>query len=355
MRFVVLDAEVGSEKERWIRIWSEWEKKEPFAHPDYVMAFKEEGQNAKCAILEVENKVQVMMPFILRGIREEEWYSDLSEELYDVTTPYGYGGAYKVNSSEVEEEVFWDNLDKWCFDHNVVTLFARMSLFCEDVARFRGTTIQSSVNIVRDLSIPEEEIWKDYEKKVRKNIRRAKNEQLKTLVDTDGDRLKDFYNIYTCTMERREANKGYRFPLGFFQNLVDKLGDGAILFHVMKENKVVSSELVLSSTDNLYSFLGGTLHEYFSLRPNDLLKHEIALWGSRHSKKRFILGGGYTRDDGIYRYKKAFSPNGLIDFRVGQRVFNEERLEMLIRLREKHEATKNRLWKCSDGFFPPYR
>ncbi|MFK4998691.1 GNAT family N-acetyltransferase [Bacillus sp. N9] len=77
-----------------------------------------------------------------------------------------------------------------------------------------------------------------------------------------------------------------------------------VYIHVLNEDKVVSTELVLYGSENCYSFLGGTDRNYFKLQPNTLLKYEVIKWAKEKGLKRFILGGGYGKDDGIYKYKK---------------------------------------------------
>ena len=81
---------------------------------------------------------------------------------------------------------------------------------------------------------------------------------------------------------------------------------------------------MLVSERNAYSFLGGTASDAFELRPNDLLKWELILWLKSAGKRRFVLGGGYGADDGIFRYKRSFAPHGLVPFFVGRRVLEPE-------------------------------
>jgi Acetyltransferase (GNAT) domain len=109
---------------------------------------------------------------------------------------------------------------------------------------------------------------------------------------------------------------------------------------------VVSSELVLLSATGAYSFLGGTHSAAFDLRANDLLKWELILRLKRLGKRRFVLGGGYRADDGIFRYKRSFAPRGLAPFFVGRRILRPE----LYR-----ELTERAGGASDDAFFPAYR
>ena len=41
------------------------------------------------------------------------------------------------------------------------------------------------------------------------------------------------------------------------------------------EDKPISTELIIVNENVMHSFLGGTISDYFNLRPNDFLKIEI--------------------------------------------------------------------------------
>jgi hypothetical protein len=124
---------------------------------------------------------------------------------------------------------------------------------------------------------------------------------------------------------------------------------------VFLQERVVAAELLLLSTDTLYSFLGGTDADYFALRPADLLKHEVIAWGHRRGLAHFVMGGGLKRGDGLFRFKRAFEPGGLMDFCVRRVVWNREQYDSLVADREKWEERKGRTWRPEPGFFPAYR
>ena len=116
----------------------------------------------------------------------------------------------------------------------------------------------------------------------------------------------------------------------------------ATLFHVMKEDQIISSELVLYDLRNAYSFLGGTDSDYFPLRPNELLKDYIIKWAHSQNLKKFVLGGGYGEDDGIFTYKKYFSKDGVFPFYIGKRIINHEKYNILCDLRmERNKEMPN--------------
>ena len=354
-RFVVLDAAVEDERQRWLQLWKEWNEREVFAHPAYVALFSKSGERSLCAVLGNERGARVLFPFILRPLETEPWTRAEARGACDLTTPYGYGGAYNILDGDPPTDMFWDAFDGWCGTQRVVTSFARLPVFENQVIPFRGEVIEKGPNVVRYLDLNEEDLWRDYAHKVRKNVNRAREGGLKVEIDPEGRRLEEFLGIYTETMDRRQAGHGYYFPRSFFESIVGELAGSFAFFHVLSGGLLVSTELVLVSANHLYSFLGGTRAAAFEQRPNDLLKHEIIRWGMEVGKATFVLGGGYQAGDGIFRYKLSFAPSGEVPFRVGNRIIDPTALESLVSARRTWEATQNRDWVPSPGFFPPYR
>jgi hypothetical protein len=69
----------------------------------------------------------------------------------------------------------------------------------------------------------------------------------------------------------------------------------------------------------------------------------------------FVLGGGYSGEDGIYKYKQSFAPNGSVPFRVLKRVHRPDDAERLVALRRAQAEAAQTSWDPRPGFFPPYR
>ena len=76
----------------------------------------------------------------------------------------------------------------------------------------------------------------------------------------------------------------------------------------------------------------------------------IIKWAKAKGLKRFILGGGYGEDDGIFKYKKSFSPNGIHKFYIGKKIFDRDKYDELIKIRNSDLSfDKDTL------YFPQYR
>lgn len=324
---------------------------EPMLLPGYARLFCEPVDSAVCAMFQGANGVMIY-PFIIRQIPV---YTE--KQLFDIITPYGYGGPRISGAlSEEERSNFWDRLESWMREHSIISEFIRFMLWDSENTAYRGIRETRSTNIIRSLEDSLEAIWMNFEHKVRKNVKKANASGLELVIDKKGERIGDFLAIYYSTMDRRNANKDYYFDDTFFDRLHKYLHGNFIYFYTLKNNIPVSVELVLVSHYNVYSYLGGTNKEYFSCRPNDFIKYEIIKWAKENGKKRFILGGGYQPGDGIFKYKRSFAPDGTVRFQIGKRILDEEQYSRLIaKCNEKRAHQGKSLLVPDNGFFPLYR
>ena len=352
-RFEILDSRIVEDRRRWTEVWESSPNQSPFAHPTYAQLFASEEDVPFAAHMVTPAGGEVLYVFVRRPIPLP---SDV--DYYDTTTPYGYGGAYVWGPGDREEAggAFWEHFDAWARESGIVSEFIRFDVLGDHLLPYPGATIPRGNNVLRSLDGTEEDRWANYEHKVRKNVSRARRSGITVVVDDSGERLEDFMRIYDSTMERREAETSYLFPRRLFEQMLTDMGAQCVFFHALHEGAVVSTELVLVSAEATFSFLGGTDSEFFGLRPNDLLKHEIITWSAEQGKEMFVLGGGAAAGDGIERYKKAFAPDGIRVFSTGQRIFDASAYEKLTDLNERRMSPGVQSeGSASSRFFPAYR
>lgn len=268
-------------------------------------------------------------------------------QYFDLSTPYGYGGFW-IEGDEIS--FVEKSYKEYCLDNGFISEFVRFHLLSGHQNFYDGYTESLTNNVIRALDIPIDEILIDFEYKVRKNIRKANKSGLEIVMDYSGDRINEFLKIYYSTMIRNKANSLFMFPEEFFKT-INKLNGNFAYFYVSYKGIFISTELVLYGTENCYSFLGGTNPDYFPLRPNDFIKFEIIKWAKEKGLKRFILGGGYGSNDGIYNYKKSFAPNGVTEFYIGKRIFDNDKYNKLLELRKNADN----MFNSETNFFPKYR
>ncbi len=336
------------EKEKWRYIVSSFSDSDVFYLPEYVEAFSLINNNVPILFYYNDGETKAINVFEKRDISAQKEFNNKIpvNKYFDITTPYGYGGfiiegdGYKsVNKAFIE----------YCGNSNIISEFVRFSLFSNYINKYYGEVEKNKLNVIRKINMPPNEMLMDFEHKVRKNLKRANINNLEIELDTNMKTLDSFLEIYYNTMKRNNAKEEYYFPKEFFKKL-GEINKNVVIFNVKYNKKIVSTELVIYSAKNCYSFLGGTLSDYFYLRPNDFLKYEIIKWAFEKNIENFVLGGGYTNslDDGILKYKKSFAPNDdFTNFYIGKSIFDENIYNELTKIRCEENL--------NTSFFPIYR
>lgn len=334
----------------WDKVIRSFAKYDVFYLSDYVKAFQYAGEGTPILIYGESGGTRAVNVLMKRDIAVHKAFTGKIQKnmYYDLCTPYGYGGFLFEGNNESFQEIL-NEYENYCQQTGYISEFVRFELMEPYHVYYHGEVETRTHNVVRNLDISMDDIMADFEHKVRKNIKKAVRNGLEIIVDEDGTHLDEFLRIYYKTMERTDANEEFFFSKEFFETL-NHMKDNVMYFYVLYEEKIISAELVIYGSKNAYSFLGGTDHEYFSVRPNDFLKYEIIKWAKEKGLKNFILGGGYGSDDGIFRYKKSLAPSGIVDFYIGRRIFNQHNYYELVKIREKDHKLE-----LNSRFFPLYR
>lgn len=322
-----------------------------YFNPNYAKVYKDIDGDSDTFVFECEYG-KITNTFILRKV---QWEVE-GQTYYDIVTPYGYGGPKTENVTDIKKlmEEYKKAFAAYCKEKNIVCEFIRFHLFDNVDVRenYYGETLHLLDNVVVDTTGDfDQKIWMSYEHKVRKNVKKALKNDLQIIIENNTDHLDDFLKIYNDTMDRNNAEDYYYFTEKYFKSIAELLPENFMYFHVVKDGVVCSTELVLCSEKYAYSFLGGTLTDYYEFRPNDFLKNEIIKWCNQTGRERFILGGGYHKEDGIYKYKRCFTPDHDVPFYAGRYIFDEEMYNKIVEIRKSVDKDFN----DETGYFPKYR
>jgi carbamoyl-phosphate synthase large subunit len=285
-------------------------------------ALKGDYGNRSCYfVFKKEGQPIIVMPFFLRPIK----INGENLPYYDVSSPYGYSGPCFSKELPIQFlEEFWKKVDAWYKDNNVVSEFIRFSLNGNHEL-YTGTLIPALKN-VRGRILDEATQWTNLKPKARNNYRKASQQNLHCRIyhkEIPENVITDFYDIYIKTMIRNNADSRYFYELDYFKSIIAEASEYCAIALIYKDGTPISTELILISKDTLYSFLGGTLNEYFYCRPNDFLKLEVMKWARTKRKLFYVLGGGRENGDGLYKYKKSFFPNDEdVIYYTGRKIIN---------------------------------
>ncbi len=339
------------ERAEWLRLLATHRRIEAFAHPVYLDLFASHDEVSSCAVLATTAYV-VMYPFLWRPLRGViDLPAEYSEASDICAPPYGWGGPFVSPSVHHEEAVdaFYAAFTDWAQTAGIVSEYQTFCPLEGDETSYPGEVDEKLPIVIRSLHLDEEAMARDFKPKVRKNVKRAQRSGLVGEVDEEGKQLDAFLRIYYSTMDRREVEKRYYFPEAFFQTIASGLRGRYVFVHVRKGDEIVSSELALVSDRSVYSYMGGTLAHAFPDRPNDLLKDELIRWARERGCEAFILGGGSSGEDGIFRYKQSFAPSGVRPLMVGRWVVDPSAYAALV------AARASRGTSAKPGYFPAYR
>ena len=284
----------------------------------------------------------------------------LNKRYYDIEGAYGYNGILANTDDRDFLEQFGNQFTLFCRESNIIAEFTRFNPLLKNHLWSRYMTVEAAnKNIVVDLTASLEHIWTDYyEHAARKNIKKAQRSGLSVKAfwgkEMDAHWLKEFIKIYYVTMDRNDSEDFYYFKEDYFNGICQNLGEHSLFFFTMLEDKVLSCELVLLNSLSAYSFLGGTLSEYYPLRPNNILKHEIIRYLKTMNVKEYCMGGGSTLDDSLYRYKRTFARQGEVEFYIGKKIYDQETYNTVCqiwadRFPEKAQSYQNYFLKYKRG------
>lgn len=340
------------EEAEWRHLVERSRSREVFALPGYLKLFAGRGVSPFCAVYEDADGT-ALYPGLLRDLSMLPFAENL-RGADAVSPPYGYGGPF-IDGDEVLAERFFGAWATWAREHGVVAEYLTVSP--KSVGRwvYPGTVEERAPTVLRDLSLTDEEAWADYKKSVRTDVRAAEKAGVTVTVDTVGEHAAEFLAIYESTMDRRAAAPGYRLDGAFLQRLHAAIPGGFCYLHAWHQGLIVSSELLLVSGDSTFFFRGGTLAERLTTRANVMLKHEIIRWSRAQGKRAYLLGGGNVGEDSLFKYKRAFAPEGVRMLRVGKWAIDPDAVSRLTEARRAFEAAAGRAWRPRPGFFPPYR
>lgn len=182
-----------------------------------------------------------------------------------------------------------------------------------DSTEYRGQFLNSGfhyvqhLNILIDMSLPEDDLWKNVHTKRRNQIRRAEKEGCTVEQQNSKEALAASYLIL------KEVYRRAKLPLpdlGYFELLRQQanLTSGLRLFTVSFDGEIIGCMLCLAYDKWLFDYYAGASSRHYKKYPNDLLPWAVFKWGKKNNFTQFDFGGAGKPDIpyGVRDYKKQF-------------------------------------------------
>ena len=116
--------------------------------------------------------------------------------------------------------------------------------------------------------------------------------------------------------------------------MLEDLPHNAQVFWAEKEGKVIAASMIFATNFRMNYHLSGSLREFSSLAPTNLLFYQAALWGCSNGYRTFNLGGGVgSGEDSLFKFKRAFYKGDLNRFYIGKKIYDQVKYEFLLGLR----------------------
>jgi len=335
---------------QWDRLYQllDPSSKSPFFSSEYYRSYTEvEGGKPLCFTMYKDDDNFLFYPFIKKSINEIGY--QLDDDYYDIIGAYGYNGPIGKTSDSGFIRSFNAELQEYLSQKKIVTEFVR---YCPIVGnrRFHDYTNQIDVldNVYINLADGLDSVWeKSFASRVRRSIRKGASYNLKTNFfrgnEITKENIKTFFDIYNETMKRTKADEFYYFDFEFFMKLVENLNKTILLSITYFEDTPISTELILMDGELAFGFLGGTLSEYYQYKANTFQRWELLKYLDIIGVKKYSMGGGAIRGDGIYKFKLSFARECENPFYIGIHVHKEDIYqEIKKQWKEKHPKAAER-------------
>lgn len=333
--------------EQWDAIVHSFREHDVYWLSGYVKAFHIHGDGEPLLFYYEGSNTRGINVVMKRDIASDERFAGKIEQgvFFDFATPYGYGGW--IIEGEDTSALFAE-YENWADHNGIISEFVRFHPMVKnhkDSLCFYDV-IQLGEVVHMDLSSPDV-IWNNIISKNRNMIRKAIKNDIKIYNGRYPAIYEKFKSIYDATMDKDDAEEYYYFGDSFYQSVLYDLPRNAQVFWAEKEGEVIAASIMLSANGFMNYHLSGSVREYSSLAPTNLLLYEAALWGYANGYRSLYLGGGVgSGEDGLLKFKKSFYRGDLNRFYIGKKVFNQVKYEKLVKLRTEIE---------NKGFFPMYR
>ncbi len=335
-----------AQAEQWDAVVRSFCKYDTYWLSGYVRAFQIHGDGDPLLFYYDANGTRGMNVVMKRDVACDPNFNGKIEEnkYFDFATPYGYGG-WIIEGTDTKS--LFETYSNWILKNGIVSEFVRFHPMvknhntCEDFYE----VIQLGEVVHMDLSSPEV-IWKNITSKNRNMIRKAVKNGIKIYNGRFPDIYEKFRIIYNKTMDKDNAKAYYYFKPEFYSSVLEDLPQNAQIFWAEKEGNVIAASLIITANGYMNYHLSGSLHEYYSLAPTNLLLYKAALWGCENRYKTFYLGGGVgSGKDNLFNFKRAFYKGILNHFYIGKKIYDEQKYSVLVDLKGSIDSS----------YFPLYR
>lgn len=341
--------------DKWDLIVKSFNNYDVYYLSGYTKAFNLHGDGEPILIYYHDEKIRGINVVMKRDVENDKIFEGQidSQTLFDITTPYGYGGFIIEGSINLES---MNNLNeeysRYCKVNSIISEFVRFHPVLENAK------MNSEIYEVTDLGktitmdlISKEQIWNDLSSKNRNVIRKSIKSGVEIYWGRSSELIDEFIPLYNATMNKDDATDYYYFNQDFYRSVLEDLKYNSLIFYALYDQKIISMSMIIFGNHKMHYHLSASDREYQGLAATNLLLYEAACWGCENGYKSFHLGGGLgSKEDSLFKFKKAFNKNSETYFSIGKKIFDEDKYDELVKIR-----VADNHYIRNTTFFPGYR
>lgn len=177
-----------------------------------------------------------------------------------------------------------------------------------DSAYFQGDIVSSESFLTHDLTLDKHlsELYRNIDDSNRRNIQKAKRENVSIKIGRTSESLESFYRLH-CLTRRRHGMPPQ--PLSFFRNVfahVISPGLGIVVLASHSGLDIAAAVFFHFGRKAIYKF-GASDPGYLRVRPNNLVMWEAIQWFGEKSFSSLTLGRTELDNPGLLRFKRAWT------------------------------------------------
>lgn len=335
----------------WLDYYQRVGEPGPYHHPQYLMMlagnFEHDSEEPELCVFKSGNDI-VYYPYLRRSLDTLPFADDVSDDLSaysDIVSSWYWGGPVASDGeNERISEQFAEAFTDYCKSEDIIAEFLRFHPLLENHRDFDVLDPQFDRKTVTvDLSGSRDDVWEGYEGRNQRAIRQAQDAGITVEPTTRTEDIAGFTDIYSSAMEARDAARHYRFSQEFFERLLD-----SSLFSLLvarHDGALIGGFMIAHDERVGHHYLSASNPEYWDIRVNNLLYHEVLMYMHETDHELFDFQGGRP---GVFKFKKGFSPSRG-EFYIGSRVHSRDLYEDLTAVAADHGVD------TESGYFPAYR
>jgi len=286
-----------------------------YHHPEYVVIDSFNKKNTKSLFYIITNNDEIFFHAFHNGKVK-------GTDLYDIQSPYGYGGPILSGSTEFLDYAI-NKYKKWCEENNILLEFVRFHPSSKNHLNYYGDVFENRQTV--SINLTKEDLLMSFNSRMRTSVRKSIKREVNVIFSKDEKYISGFIGMYNELMKSKNAEQEYFFEEKYFRELL-------ISEHVYLVNAINNKEELIGSS---IFFLYGDKAEYHLSTSNSegrelnvpsLLIYEFGKYAKENSAEKLNLGGGTdsSLDNSLLYFKQGFSKT-LEPYYIGSSIYLEEK------------------------------